>query len=210
MQPEQPTTPVSGDTNYDFIINPQQDTKRGILSSAGKDPFITKIAILLGGTVLVLGVLAFVINLIFGGKTNINTITALTQTQQEIVRLSTLEKDAVDQTVKNAAVNTNVTLTSHQQKWLAYLETHGTKLKSEQLALKRDSKTDNRLELAIQTSTFDATYTTVIRTQLTTYANDLKAAYNGKSTKQQRALLNAQYRDVALLLKQWPVPSTDQ
>lgn len=203
------TQPAPTDTNnYDFIINPEKPKSDGL--TVGKNPFITKIIFLVGGTVVVLGVLAIMINLLFGSKTSIDAVTALVQTQQEIIRLSGEEKHAIDQITKNAAVNTGLALKTHQQKWIIYLDKHGTKLKKEQLDLKQDSKTDSKLKLAVQTSTFDPTYNAVMRARLTAYAKDLKTTYNGMSSKQQRAQLNDQYKEVALLLKQWPEPPSSQ
>lgn len=199
MQPQSAPT-----GNYDFIINPEKPTKPGGLGAVGKDPFIMKIIVLVGGALVVMAVLALIMNFVFGGKTNVETIVALAQTEQEIIRLSAEETKAVDQGVKNAAVNTGLSVKSHQQKWLAYLSKHSREIKKEEMALKRDAKTDLKLKTALQTSTFDATYTTVMRSQLTSYAATLKSAYEGESSKQQRDILTAQYKDVALLLKQWP------
>lgn len=196
--------------NYDFIMNPgQPQPKRGLFAGApGKDSFVTKILILVGGAVLVMIVLAVVINLFFGGKTSLDTLVSLAQAEQEIVRLSAEGEDATSQEIKNAAVTTELSLTSHQQQWLAYLAERSRPVPAEELNLKRNASLDAKLKTAAQTSTFDTTYTDIMRSQLTTYAQALRTAYQNESGAQKRALMSNQYNDVVLLLKQWPQKTT--
>ena len=200
----QPVSPQPTN-NYDFILNPEKQQKRKLFGAAdGKSGFITKIAFLVGGAVVVMIVIAVLVNLIFGSKTNLDSIVSLTQTEQEIIRLSGEGKDAVSQDVKNPAINTKLTVASHQKAWLAYLSKHKREVKKDELNLKKSAASDRKLTLAQQTSTFDTTYTTLMRSSLTDYAKAIKTAYDGTSSKQQREILNKQYRDAVVLLKQWP------
>lgn len=212
MYPDQPQvpgpTPPPSDNNYDFILNPQKPIKKGVLGGVGSDPFVSRILFIIGGAVILMVVGALLVNIIFGGKTNLETIVSITQSEQEVVRLAAMGEDATSQPVLNAAINTQLGVKTHQQEWLAFLGQHGRKVESKELALKRNTTTDKKLTTAIQTSTFDTTYTTVMRSQLDAYAAALKSAYQGASDKQERLLLGQQYDEVQLLLKQWPANPT--
>ncbi len=201
MEPQPGMSPPAN--NYDFILSPAKPPKRSLFGGT-KDPFITKILLLVGGAVAVMIVLAVIINLFFGSKTNIGTFVALTQTEQEIIRLSDESKNATAQDIKNAAITTRLSTKSHQKQWLSFLAAHNTKVGVEELNLKKDAGADSKLKLAVQTSTFDKTYTAVMRSQLQAYASSLQNAYKGETGQQQRKLLSQQYDDVQLLLKQWP------
>jgi hypothetical protein len=209
MEPQPGTTAPGNANNYDFILNPTQP-KKGAGLGFGKDPFITKIIFLVGGAVLLMIVIGVIISLAFGGKTNVDTFVAIAQRQQEIVRVSALSDSAVSQQIKNAAISTEVTIASQQNKTVAYLTAHKRPIAAQELALKKDATVDAKLNQAKETSTFDATFTVVMRAELTTYAQQLKDAYNGKSNRTQRELVGLQYKDVQLLLKQWPESNTTQ
>ena len=149
-------------------------------------------------------IMAVAVNIFFGDKTSFGTIISLAQTEQEIVRLSTLSKSSSDQSVINAATNTSLSIKSQEQAWLAFLKSHRQKVDEKVLAIKKDATTDKKLETALATSTFDVIYVQVMRQQLGAYGNQLKAAYKGATSQQQRSIMSSQYDGVQLLLKQWP------
>lgn len=190
--------------NYDFILNPQKPAKKSNLGDVSSNPFIMKIAFILGGALVVMIILAVTVNLFFSKKTNLEVLVSLAQTEQEVVRISDMSNNATDQTVKNAAINTSVTIKTQQQEWVAFLAKHKRKVETKELSLKRNPATDNKLTLAKQTSTFDTAYTSVMRTQLQAYIAALKTTYQGATSKQERALLGEHYSEAQLLLKQWP------
>jgi hypothetical protein len=204
MEPQ----PGAPQPNYDFIMNPDKPAKAPLIGGGKGDPFIFKLLFIIGGTVIVMIVLALLVNVVFGSKTNVESFVTLTESEQEIVRISGQSREAIDQNVLNAAINTKLTVKSHQQKWLAFLKLHRREVKPEELNLKKDTTTDTRLKNAVQTSTFDATYSSIMRTQLTAYAKSLRTTYNGTTDKLQRELLSKHYDDVQLLLKQWPEAAT--
>ncbi len=203
MQPDQSAAPTPA-PNYDFILGPDQKPKRVIGGGIAGNSFIIKLVVIIGGAVLLMIVGALVVNLLFGDKTKLGDIISLTATEQELIRISTEGKEANDQPIRNAAMNTQLSVKSHQQDWFSFLALYGQKVAPEQLVLKKNAATDKRLASAKQTSTFDPTYTTVMRSQLETYAAAIKTAYNGATSKTERDLLDTQYTDVRLLLEQWP------
>ncbi len=212
--PPPTSLPQPGDTNnYDFIVaeqKPASGSKFRIPFRLTKDPFINKIILIVGGTVLFMTIVGIVISLFFGGKSDVNTFVGLAQREQEILRISALNNSAVEQSVKNAAVNTEISIKSHQNSTLAYLSSQKREVKSKELGLKQDQSADNRLKIAKDTSAFDTTFTSVMRSQLTTYANELKSAYDSNEKSSQRDVLARKYNDVQMLLKMWPAEQNQQ
>lgn len=201
-------TGMPGDTNdYNFILGSNQQ-KKGPSIGPIKDPFIAKIVLLVGGTLVLMLVLWLIVTLAFGGKTNVETFVSLAQREEEIVRISALDGDAASQQVKNAAINTRVSVKSYQNSSLAYLTERGRGVKSEELTLKKDATVDGQLKQAKENSTFDTVYTGIVRAQLTVYANELKSAFDNESDSARRLELAKKYEGVELLLKQWPEGSS--
>lgn len=197
-----PPQPSGGMTpNYDFIVNPTKPKGHGF--NLGKDPFITKIVFILGGAVVLMVAIWLIVTLAFSGSSNTAAFVSLSQRGEEIVRLGALGTDASSQAVKNAAMITQLTVKSQQVKILASLKAEGRELKSAELALKKDTNTDSRLQQAKQTSTFDNTYTEIMRAQLTAYAGELKTAFDNESNNMERQVLASHYNDVQLLLTAW-------
>jgi hypothetical protein len=206
MEPPQPAATPPG--NFDFIVNPEKPNKPGLIGGklAGNS-FITKIIVLVGGAVALIIVLAVAVNIFFGDKTNTETFVGLVQRQQEIVRLSAIGNKATNQEIRNAAINTDVSVISHQLQWMAFLAEHDRVVAPQELSLKKDATIDTRLKTAQETSTFDTTYAATMRTQLEEYATTLRKTYDGVAKKTTRTLLSDQYSDVQLLLEQWPSSS---
>ncbi len=195
------------DNNYDFIMSPTRAPKvsgSGDAKDAIKSPFVIKLLFIIGGTIAVMIAAAVLLNVFLGNKTNVEDLVAIAQRGQEIIRISGEGDTAADQTIRNAAMNTHLGLETQKQQWLIFLAKYGRKVNDEELALKKDKKTDNKLKAARQTSTFDSTFTLLMRSQLEDYGNALKSAYKGATNKQERTLLNSHYGQVQLLLKQWP------
>jgi hypothetical protein len=208
MQPQSGAPAPGSADNYDFILSPDQQKRGGFGFS--KDPFITKIVFLVGGALLLMVLVGVIVSSIFGGKTGVETFVALAQRDAEISRISALGTSASSQDIKNAAISTQVSMNSHQNKLVAYLASHDRTVATEELALKKDVTVDSKLEQAKKTSTFDAAYTEIMRGQLTAYAGELKKTYDGKSNGTQREILAQLYRDVQLLLKTWPEGTATQ
>jgi hypothetical protein len=203
MNPDQQFGPPPN--NYDFIMNPGKPpkTSKGI-SSVTNNKFFMMILLIVGGTVTLMIVVATMLNLFFGDKTNLTDIVAITQSEQEIIRVSTKGKQANDQVIKNAAMSTQLTLETHKKEWLAFLAKYGEEVDDKRLAAKKDLATDARLKNATLTSTFDSAFTLIMRSQVESYGASLQDAHSRATSKTQRAMLAKQYQQVELLLKQWP------
>ncbi len=202
MEPT-PAAPPPGN-DYNFIMDPEKPKKKGVMDDGSSNSFIAKIVLLVGGAVALIIVLTIGVNLLFGGKSNIEMVVNLTQQQQEIVRLAAEGENAIGQEIRNASINTRLSVRSQQQSWMTFLGKRGRTVPPEELNLKKDSATDNKLKLAEQTSTFDTTYATVMRSELEDYAGMLKSTFDGTANKEERQMLSLHYNEVQLLLEQWP------
>src|SRR5882672_4390605 len=118
MNPEQfnaPAPPPPASNPYDFITTPAgKPPKSGRLPAAG-NPFVMKLVVIVGGAIILVVVLAIVVNVLFGSKTNVGDLVTLTQAEQEIARVSNQNTTASDQVVAGAAVSTHLTILTQQQ-----------------------------------------------------------------------------------------------
>ena len=168
------------------------------------NPFLMKLILIAGGAVAVLIICAIVVNMLFAPKTNIADIVTITQTEQEIVRVAAQGSSGTDASTRDAAITTQLTVTTQQQIWLNFLAKHKKKVPLKELSLKKNVTTDAQLTQAKATSTFDGTYKTLMRNQLEAYNILLKDASDNAGEAQEKATLLAHYNQVQLLLQQLP------
>ena len=194
---------------YDFIMNsgaPQP--KRPIplkVPAGGKNGFIVKIALIVGGAIILLIAILIGSSLLSSDDTNTTDLTALAQTQSEIIRVATQgAQNGRDQATKNFAVNTNLSVSTQQLRIVNYLATKGTKLKSKELGLKESDTTTKQLAQAKATSTFDAAFLQIMQTSLDSYSSDLQKYYESSSSSAVKKLLKADYEQTQLLRSQIP------
>jgi hypothetical protein len=198
-----PHNPYAPDDPYRFIMESPKKNKPKA-PSIGGNQFLTKIVFFLGAGVILMIAVGVGVNLLFGSKTNTQDIIDIAATEQELIRVATKGSNAADQSVKNAAINTQATVTTEQQEWITYLAKLGKKATPKQLALKKNATTDTQLTQAQATSTFDLKLSQVMRSELQDYAAQLKTAYGRATGKQEKTLLEKHYTHVVLLLEQWP------
>ncbi len=206
MEVQQPVQyPVQNDP-YKFIMEPPKPPRAAKFSfrNIGGNSFMVKLVLLIGGAVILMIISAIVINIFFSNKTNIEDVVGIVQTENEIARVAAQGTKAVTVPVQNAAVTTQLTLTTQQQAWTAFLAKQGRKISPKELVLKKDANTDKQLTQARATSTYDLTLTQLLRTQLEAYKGLLKNAYDNASNKQEKVLLESHYKQTNLLLEQLP------
>lgn len=191
----------SGHNPYEFIVNPNTARKSGGLF--GGDKFLQKIAILVGGAILLMVIAGTLISA-FGPKQNSSaTLSAVAAQQQEIIRVATLGAgQASSAAAKNLATNVEVSVASNQTKVIAYLASKGTKLGTKQLALDQNAKTDATLANATATSTYDTAIEQILTNQLTSYSQTLRTAYGQSKNVAAKKILSDSYSSAATLLKQ--------
>jgi hypothetical protein len=203
MDPYQQYQSPNQGSPYEFILNPQKPPKKKI--GFGGNNFMFTLVIIIGGAVLFMIILALVLNAV-GGKTSSKTdLIGLTQTENELARVSqTAASGATQQTTKNLAVTIQYTMLTQQKKTLNVLGANGVKIGEKDLKLKQNALTDQQLASAKTTSTFDLIFSQLIQDQLESYANDIKTLHNRAASKTERDLTSDFYEQTQLLISQIP------
>ena len=191
---------------YDFIVNPAGPPKKSLLPSlGGQTSFTKKLIFIIGGAVVLIIVMWIVGNLLGGGGTNTAELTKIVQQQQEIARVSAIGADGTSRSdIRNAAVNTKLTLTSQEQELLQFLANQGAEVKEDQLELLENPTTDTQLETARSNNKFDAAFLEIIRSHLADYASTIQTAFDNSGSDTEQELLRLYYEQVQLLLEQMP------
>jgi hypothetical protein len=203
MQPQQPYS-----NPYDFITNPQKPSRPPLMSFSGGSGggMGMRIAVVGIGLVLLI-VILIAISSLFKGGSNVANMKLVAQDQAELVRVTTLatqdqSNDISQNTTLYFAMNTNLTVSSAQQKLLAFLSSHGAKISKATLALKTNSQTTQALSAAAASSTYDTTFLNAMQGDMSTYVADLKVAYAASKNPQEQQLLKTDYQSAQLLTQE--------
>lgn len=201
--PVQPQPPLGSQPDYNFILSPAQKPKRSLLPSGNSTA--QRALIVLGG-LFVLVIIIVIFASLFSGGGNINTsLTSLAARQNELARIAGEgTQQAVGQSTKNFAISAQLSLSSDQQQLVTYIKTQGHKVGTKELSADQNAKTDNQLATAAAASAFDSTFSTIMQNELNTYIQELKSTYSKATKANAKALLNQEYQNAQLLLKQAP------
>ena len=161
------------------------------------------------GGVLVLLIVLIVIKGVLGGGSSLTPFVSIIQQQQELIHLSTNASRQQDLSVtnQNFAATAQLSLGSAQSALITYLKSNKTKVGTKQLNLKISTSTDAQLTTAEAAGTYNQTFQEVMKSQLTSYASNLKQAYK-TAGKQGRALLSSDYNQAQLLFNQLNAPDS--
>lgn len=203
--PSNPTLPPQGSgqsPNYDFLYS-QPPAKRSVLPTGSST--MQRLLIFVGGlVVLVFTVVIFSSLLSSGGGVN-TELAALVGRQNEIIRVAAIgTQQASGQSTKNLAVSAQLSMATDQQQLTVYLSHHGHKMSKKELAADQSAATDNQLNSALATSTFDTTFNSILQNELNSYMQSLKSTFAKTTNTGTRSLLNSDYQHAQLLLKQVP------
>jgi hypothetical protein len=201
MQPNQPLGPSSPVPNpYDFITNPGQRPKRQLFGGGGS--LTKRIILVVGGAVLLMIIIAIVVSfLTSGGSSNLNSLKSIVAQQQELARVAGIGADkAQDSTIRSYALTAKLSVTSQQQKLIAYLESKNVKLSKEELAAKQDKSVDEALDAATSSNRFDEAFNEELTGQLNNYATDLQEAFDSTSNQNGKTVLSDSYSSTAIIL----------
>ena len=154
--------------------------------------------------IVVLIIIMATVGTLLKGPTNVPNMKVVAEDQAELIRVTTLatqdqSNDISQHTTLYYAMNTNLTVSSAQQKLLAFLSAHGAKLSPATLALKTNSQTTQALAAAAASSTYDTTFLTAMQGDMSTYMADLKVAYAASKNAQEQQLLKTDYQSAQLL-----------
>lgn len=215
MEPQQQPGQL-GHNPYDFILNPPKPTDEHPLGGlplprVGKHSLILQIAVLLGGAILLMIIIAIVVSVLTGKKLDSTKLISLAAEQTELVSISTTGGSVVTQASnQQLAINTQLTLETDNQALLSFLASDGIKVTSKQLEADANAEVAIELQNARQNSTVDQTFAQIMQNQLQTYANNIQSDYNKATNTSLRQLLKIDYAQAKLLLKQVPSASSVQ
>jgi hypothetical protein len=203
MQPQNNYTPGPLPTNlppgYEFMASsPAPKKSAGVPNS----PLI-RAAVVLGGLLVLIVIFSIVKGIISGGG-NRPQLLSVAQDQVEIIHIVTAAQleQSLSVTNRNSALTTELAVTSGRSQVLTYMAKAGYKVKPKELALKISPLTDKKLADASVNSAYDTTYQSVMQTELTTYQQDIKAAYAKTKGTYGQGILKAQYDGATLLIEQ--------
>lgn len=200
---QQYQAPNTGGNPYDFIMSPGKPPKRKI--GLGGNNFMLTIAIIVGGAILFMIVLAMILNAVGGKTLSKSDLISLAQTQNELSRVSQQAATfGTQQTTKNLAITIEFTMDTEQKRTLTFLANNKVKVGDKDLKLKQNATTDQQLASAKTTSTFDLTYSQLIQEQLEAYASEIKALHSKAANKFESDMTSEYYEQVQLLISQIP------
>lgn len=198
--PSMPAAPNNG--QYDFITNYGANNSGGLFSPNA--PMKTRLLVVGGGAglLLVLALLFFAL-LSRPAGLSASTFISIMQEQTELARISQLPaQNATAQPTQNFAATAQLSLLSERSVFVAYLQAHGSSVTIKTLQLSKNLKTDQTLQAAQTSGTYDQTYLSIAQAQLTTYEHSLKQAFDASKSTSQRQLLNDAFVQAQLLLAQ--------
>lgn len=204
MDPQQQYPPTSPGNPYEFILNPEKPKKPGKFGLGGNKLAMTLVFIV-GGVLIFMILATILLNAFTPKKIDEAQLTSLAQTQVELHRISKkASSEATQQVTRNLATTVEYTMMTQKTETLKVLAENGVELGDKELALKQNATTDQKFATAKSTSTFDKTYTEIIETELTTYANTLKQLTTLGSSQKERDRISDYYQQVQQLISQIP------
>lgn len=155
-------TPGSLPPGYEFMAAAPQ--KKG--TSVSGSPLI-RIAIVLAGLVILV-ILFSVGKSILAGSSNGPLLLGVLQDQQQLIHLSTAaqEEKTLSTTNTNAAITTELSITSSRSELGGYMKTNKIKYNPKQLTLKINPATDKLLADATVASNYDKVFAEVLESSL--------------------------------------------
>lgn len=201
MNPEAPQAPPpivphpGGQGQYDFIFNNQQPKKNML---PGKNPKMTRILLVAGGSIILVLLAIMVFSLLFSGGGSTAELTNIAKQQNELIRIAEIgDKKARGSDAQNLAATTKLSLKSDQTALLASMGRQ--KPLAKVLAQGQKSQTDQLLTQAEQSNRFDEAFIQTLQSQLSDYRQSVKDAYEGTSDAKTKQLLAAQYKHAVTL-----------
>ncbi len=198
MPPQNTQAPPPAPGQFDFMLKDQPKPPGRLGSFIAWMPKPAKIALAAIGVIFIFVILYA---LFFGGKaTDTEQLISIMARAQEIARVSTLaQQQSTSPDTKDLATTTETTLTSQKGQLQTYLKGQKVKVDAKKLAAGLDKDTDKQLATALQNNSYDQTYFSYLKTNLTSYQTALNIAYRDAGQNAQ-AILNSAYQSIQTLL----------
>ncbi|HEU4966252.1 MAG TPA: hypothetical protein VFT53_02095 [Candidatus Saccharimonadales bacterium] len=202
-----PTMPIptgpQDTSQFDFIMGGSGQKHAPTAGFGGSSSAAKRVGLVAGGFA-VLGILVWVFVSVLMKPAGIDAtaLLAIAQKQTELARISqTPALNAVQQPTQNFAETTYLTMLTNQATFVAYIANHGTpKPTSKTLSATKNTQTDTSLQNAQAAGTYDTTYITTAKNQLTAYSQALAQAYASSKRTSERQLLQDAYNQAQLLV----------
>ena len=188
--------------DYDFILNANHKPAKKPLLPTGNSKQSRILIVVIGAVVLLIVAIIAMVLISSAGKAGKADLIKAAQLQSEIVRISELGAErAKGSTAKNLAITASYSVQSDQAVLRSALSKQGIKISDSQLAAGKNQTTDATLTSADQSNKFDEVFIKTLQTQVSTYQQTLKAAYNATSSKSLQQTLSDQFQHAELLAK---------
>lgn len=200
-------TPASPPTNppvnpYDFITSPGAPVKHSPFSFSGSNSLKHLLVVAIGGGIVIL--LIIVASAVFsGGESSATQLIDLAAKQQEISRVAANGDQATSATLKNSSIALQLSLATDEKATVAYLQSHGVKVKPKQLLVAKDAKVDQSLQDAQSNSTFDQVLTASLQKDLQDYQASLQSTYKQVKSPAAKQLVQNEFNHANLLSEQF-------
>lgn len=195
MQPQSPNH------DFDFMLKEQPKARRLPL------PGLSRPVQIAAGVVLAIIIIIIGSSLLSGrGKIDTKSYVDILARGQETLRVTSYVQtlQLQDPQVEAAAATVSGALASDKQQILDYLQKNHVKVDPKALAADADKTTDTSMQTASQNNNLDSVYKSYLRTSLSAYENDIRAAYP-KAGSNGKAVLNAASISTTTLLTSPPL-----
>lgn len=198
MPPPNTQVPAPAPGQFEFMLKDQPKPPGRLANFLAWMPRPAKITLL---AVIVLFMLVIFYSLFFGGKTtNSEQLTAIMARAQEIARVSLLsQQQSTNANTKDLATTVEISLSSQEKQLQTYLLEQKVKVDTKKLAARLNKDTDKQLATALQNNSYDQTYFSYLKTNLTSYQDALNTAYKDGG-KNAQTILNSAYQSTQTLL----------
>lgn len=201
MDPYQQNQGAPGGNPYEFILNPEQKPKKKFGISKNSNKLLFTLVIIIVSVIAFMILVTVLLTAFAPKKIGKAELMSLAQTQTELIRIADQgSRDSRQQVTKNLATTVHYTVLTQQKSTVQPLG----KISKKELSLKQNASTDQQLATAKATSTFDATITKIIETELNNYANELKKLFEIAKTDKERDMMSDYYKQTQLLIAQIP------
>jgi len=203
MNPNQYSAPTN--SNYDFILNPQNPKKSFNISGNSMPKKLFAIL-----SILILLIVGFTIfkNLTTTKVLSISDLTNVVIEQQKIINLMqndftvSSSSNQLNQSQINSITTINLSIASDQKSLINYLKNSSYVIKSSTISSVKTTSLDTQISNAAAAGSLTSTYNSIMKSELNNYLNYLSIGYNTTKGPKGKALLKQEYQNANILLKQ--------
>ena len=203
MNPNQYSAPTN--SNYDFILNPQNPKKSFNISGNSMPKKLFAIL-----SILILLIVGFTIfkNLTTTKVLSISDLTNVVIEQQKIINLMqndftvSSSSNQLNQSQINSITTINLSIASDQKSLINYLKNSSYVINSSTISSVKTTSLDTQISNAAAAGNLTSTYNSIMKSELNNYLNYLSIGYNTTKGPNGKALLKQEYQNANTLLKQ--------